>query len=77
VEVRKLGKFECDCLERLLKGGGNIGGLLDAVSVNGSEFAAVGDFRPESCRPDTIARGSGVGIPANVVTLRIATDGRR
>jgi len=76
VEVRKLGKVECDYLERLLKGDGNVGGLLNAVSVNGSEFASVGDFKPEACRPDAVARGSGAGTPVNVVTLRLAADGR-
>jgi len=76
VEVRKLGKVECDYVGRLLKGGGNVGGLLNAASVNGSEFAGVGDFKPEACRPDAVARGSGAGIPVNEVTLRIAAEGR-
>jgi len=73
VEAHRVTRAECIHLGRMLKGGEDSMGLLDGVSVNGSGFMESGFFQPEACRPDTAARGSGRGLPENVVRIRLAT----
>lgn len=72
VEAHRVTQAECRYFGRMLKGGEDPVGVFDGVSVNGSGFMEAGYFPKEACRPDTTARGTGLGLPENVVKIRIA-----
>lgn len=73
VEAHRVTQSECRYFGRMLKGGEDPMGIFNGVSVNGSGLMEAGFFRKEACRPDTIIRGTGRGVPENVMKFSIAS----